>query len=80
MMCEPVVFFWKGFVNAIVEVLVMREDDMSADIVQLVFCQIAETDKVCTEEILTKPSFVTSVEARPPGVSFESTIIHDGPS
>jgi len=23
---------------------------------------------------------VTSVEARPPGVSFESRIIHDGPS
>src|SRR5271154_1976186 len=28
----------------------------------------------------TKPSLVTSVEARPPGVSFESRIIHDGPS
>jgi hypothetical protein len=28
----------------------------------------------------TKPSGVTSVDARPPGVLFESTIIHDGPS
>ena len=30
--------------------------------------------------ILTKPSGVISVEASPPGVSFESMIIHDGPS
>lgn len=29
---------------------------------------------------LTKPSGVTSVEARPPGTSLESTINHDGPS
>lgn len=29
---------------------------------------------------LTNPSFVTSVEARPPGVSLESMINHDGPS
>lgn len=28
----------------------------------------------------TKPSGVISVEARPPGVSLESMIIHDGPS
>jgi hypothetical protein len=31
-------------------------------------------------EVLTKPSGVTSVEARPPGVSLESTINHEGPS
>ena len=30
--------------------------------------------------IRTNPSGVTSVEASPPGVSFESIIIHDGPS
>ena len=29
---------------------------------------------------LTKPSGVVSVEARPPGVSLESTISHEGPS
>ena len=34
-MGEPVVFFWESFVNAVVEVLVMREDDMTADIVEL---------------------------------------------
>jgi hypothetical protein len=28
---------------------------------------------------LTKPSGVTSVEARPPGFSLASMIIHDGP-
>ena len=28
----------------------------------------------------TKPSGVMSVDANPPGVSFESMIIHDGPS
>ena len=28
----------------------------------------------------TKPSGVTSVDASPPGVSFESTIIQEGPS
>lgn len=33
----------------------------------------------CEEKLLTNPSGVTSVEARPPGVSFESTIIHEGP-
>ena len=28
----------------------------------------------------TKPSGVTSVDAKPPGVSFVSMIIHEGPS
>ena len=35
MMGEPVIFFRESFVNAVVEVLVMREDDMTADIVEL---------------------------------------------
>ena len=34
-MGEPVIFFRKSLVNAIVEVLVMREDDMTANIVEL---------------------------------------------
>ncbi len=79
-MCEPVIFFGESFVNAVIEILVMGEDDMSADIVQLVSCQKANIDELQRGDILTKPSFVTSVEARPPGVSFESMIIHDGPS
>lgn len=33
----------------------------------------------CEEKLLTNPSGVTSVDARPPGISFESTIIHEGP-
>lgn len=32
-----------------------------------------------TLESHTNPSGVVSVEARPPGVSFESIIIHEGP-
>ena len=32
------------------------------------------------QDVLTKPSGVTSVEARPPGISLESTISHEGPS
>lgn len=33
-----------------------------------------------TCSVLTKPSGVVSVEARPPGIGLESTIIHEGPS
>jgi hypothetical protein len=52
---------------------------MAADIVQLGLCQRGR--KLFSRRVAhTKPSFVTSVEARPPGTSFESTIIHDGPS
>jgi hypothetical protein len=31
----PVVFFGKGFIDAVVEVLVVGEDDMATDIVEL---------------------------------------------
>jgi hypothetical protein len=31
----PVVLVWKGFIDAVVEVFVVREDDMTTDIVEL---------------------------------------------
>lgn len=34
-MCIPVIFPGQCFIDAIIEVLVMGEDDMAADIVQL---------------------------------------------
>ena len=37
-MCEPVVFFGQSFVDAVVKVLVVREYDMSADIIKLDSC------------------------------------------
>jgi hypothetical protein len=32
----PVLLSWQGFVDAVVEVFVVREDDMAADVVELV--------------------------------------------
>jgi len=72
----PVVLVWKGFINAVVEVFVVRKDDMTTDIVELDFVSDGLRRK---RMALTKPSFVTSVEARPPGISFASTIIQEGP-
>ena len=51
---------------------------MTTDIIQLTVCQ-RRYEVACIQGRHTKPSFVTSVEAKPPGVSLESTIIHDGP-
>jgi hypothetical protein len=34
-MSVPIVFFGQGFINAIIEVFVVREDDMTTNIVQL---------------------------------------------
>lgn len=34
-MCVPIVFLGEGFVNAIVKVLVVRENDVAADVVKL---------------------------------------------
>jgi hypothetical protein len=75
-MCVPIVFVRQGFVDAVVEVLVMGEDDMAADIVELI---MISHWSMWIFPILTKPSFVTSVEARPPGISLESTMSHEGP-
>ena len=76
-MGEPIVFFREGFVNAVVEVLVVGKNDMAAHIVKLKMCESSVWRFWCSR--LTKPSLVTSVEARPPGVSLESMIIHEGP-
>ena len=38
-MCVPVILFGQCLVNAVVEVFVMREDDMAADVVELGPCQ-----------------------------------------
>ena len=80
-MCVPVIFIGQGLVNAVVEVFVVREDDMPANIVKLGACQIRVLGAAGFNwrRELTKPSGVISVDASPPGVSFESIIIHDGP-
>lgn len=82
-MGEPVIVLGKGLVDAVVEVLVVGEDDVATDIVELVKLRLA----VCwggrrlrlAGRELTKPSGVTSVLARPPARSAESTISHEGP-
>lgn len=38
-MCVPVIFIGQCLVNAVVEVFVVREDDMPANIVKLGACQ-----------------------------------------
>jgi hypothetical protein len=73
----PVVLARESFIDAVVEVLVVRKDDMAADIVELYLSSVSLSRRLDGSH--TKPSFVTSVEARPPGVSFESTIIQEGP-
>ena len=40
-MCVPVVFFGQCLVNAVVEVFVVREDDVPANIVELEQCKRA---------------------------------------
>jgi hypothetical protein len=74
----PVGLFGESLVDAVVEVLVVREDNVAADIVELSMAVSAAQLRleVCVK-LLTKPSGVTSVEARPPGISLESTINQD---
>lgn len=70
-MCIPIIRLGKSFVDAIIEVLVMRENDMSADIIELPY---SVSNRVLKgDQGRTNPSGVTSVEASPPGVSLEST-------
>lgn len=38
-MCVPIVLIGQGLVDAVVKVLVVGEDDMAANIVQLIRCQ-----------------------------------------
>lgn len=75
----PIVFSRQGFVDAVVEVFVVRKDDMTANIIQLCDKSAGSQVQNSAAAALTKPSFVTSVDARPPGVSLESMINHDGP-
>jgi hypothetical protein len=76
---EPVVVVGQSLVDAVVEVLVVGEDDVATNVVELEWRQY-EARGSWTLGTLTKPSGVVSVEARPPGVSLESTISHEGPS
>ena len=77
-MSVPVLIFRECLVDAVVEVFVVREDNVAADIVKLSMpVSAAQLQFEVAVEVLTKPSGVTSVEARPPGISLESTIIHD---
>jgi hypothetical protein len=76
----PVLIFREGLVDAVVEVLVVREDNVAADIVEL---EQSTRDRGRLQKKsrgLTKPSGVMSVDARPPATSLLSTINHDGPS
>lgn len=81
----PIVFLGQCLVDTIIKVFIMREDNMTTNIVELGAHLLAlEKSKgtgsgSCKEKLLTNPSGVMSVEARPPGVSFESTIIHEDP-
>lgn len=75
----PVILHWQSFINAIIEIFIMREYNMTAHIIELI-CWLGDFKHRKKQDWLTNPSAVTSVEARPPGVAFESMISHDGPS
>ena len=68
-MVKPVGLVGQSLVDAVVEVLVVGEDDVTADIVELNGRQSRLFFAAVGEAALTKPSGVTSVEARPPGTS-----------
>ena len=73
----PVIFGRQSLVNAVVEIFVVGENNVAANIVELIANQLGAREG--GRESRTKPSGVISVDANPPGVSFESIIIHDGP-
>lgn len=89
----PVILLGESFIDAVVEVLVVGEDDVAADIVKLRRRTVPGSSQLSALVLwdvvvvlprigagLTKPSGVTSVEARPPALVLESTISHEGPS
>lgn len=82
-MGEPVVILGESLVQAVVEVLVVGEDDMATNVVQLGDSRCQRNDSMRDFQNarwrLTKPSGVVSVPARPPALSEESTINHEGP-
>jgi hypothetical protein len=78
LMCVPIIYLRESLVNAVVEVFVVGEDDMAANIVEL--WNISPATMPLSLGKTTNPSGVTSVDARPPGVLFESMINHDAVS
>ena len=78
-MVVPVGLFGEGLVDAVVEVFVVGEDNVTTDIEKLYAISLCLPMTVTLEGSRTKPSGVTSVEAKPPGVSWLSTINHEGP-
>ena len=77
----PIFFSGQSLIDAIVKVFVVGKENVATDIVKLHATLALTAPNVhFLKPTLTNPSGVTSVEAKPPGVSFESTIIHDGPS
>lgn len=73
----PVLIFGQGLIDTVVEVLVVGEDNVAANIVQLqgkAALVLGLSSCLRKRNGLTKPSGVTSVEARPPAFSLESTI------
>lgn len=75
-MSVPVLRQRERLVDTVVEVLVVREDDMAADVVELRESGKGTGGWDCRGQ-RTNPSGVTSVEARPPGTSFASTSSHE---
>jgi hypothetical protein len=76
----PVIILGESLVDAVVEVLVVGEDNVATDIVELKNRKLATSFSVESERRqLTKPSGVVSVPARPPALFEESTISHEGP-
>ena len=76
----PVILLGESLVDAVVEVLVVGENNVAADIVKLRGKRALAVHGVARIDcILTKPSSVTSVLARPPAFSLASTMSHEGP-
>ena len=81
-MREPVILLGESLVDAVVEVLVVGEDNVATDIVELSRRSAMIEESGAGEGVwqLTKPSSVVSVPARPPAFSAESMMSHEGPS
>jgi hypothetical protein len=73
---EPILIPGESLVDAVIEVLVVGEDNVATDIVQLWTESVFDLT-IGDQSRRTKPSGVTSVEARPPGVSLESMMSHE---
>ena len=78
-MSVPIILAREGLIDAVVEVFVVGEDNVAADVVKLGRLVVWCSERGASRGARTKPSGVTSVEARPPGISLLSIIIHEGP-